>query len=150
MKKFELFLGGTFVLGRIFALCNVPVYGFLTLMSASVLYLYYLFLSFYLLNGKKWGDIFRKVTYRNAEVYQSVVSILAGIILSSFVYGILNVVMHWTKTLIVVYTPIVFIVFISLVLLFGLKNEKYKQFAKQNLFRILIVVLIGITSVILL
>ena len=150
MKKFELFLGGTFVLGRIFAVFDVALPNFLTLMSGSVLYLFYFLFSFYLLNGKTWGDIFRKATYKNAEVYQSVMSILAGIFLSAFVYGTLSIVMHWTTSRINFFTHIGFITLITLALLFGLKKEKYKKFAKQNLIRIVVVLLIGITSVILL
>ena len=142
-------MGGVFVLARVFAVCEVPVHGFLTLLSAILLYFMYFLLSFYLLNGKTWSDIFRKETYRSAGVYQSIVSIVAGFILASFVFGTLYTVMHWTKTLFVIYVPIVFLVFISLTLLIGLLNETYKKFSKHNLLRVLLVLLIGITSVIL-
>ena len=147
MKRFELILGGTFVLARIFAVFEVLVYGLLTLLSALILYFTYFLLSFYLLNNKTWGDIFKKETYKNVGVFQSIVSILAGICLSSFVSGTLFVVMHWTNTFFAFYASIVFLVFISLTLLIGLKNEKYKTFSKQNLIRIGIVLFIGIISV---
>ena len=75
--------------------------------------------------------------------------ILTGICLSSFVFGTLYAVMHWTETLFAVYVPIVFLVFISLTLLIGLLNEIHKKFSKHNLLRVLVVLLIGITSVIL-
>ena len=41
MKQFELILGDTFVIARIFAVFNVIVYGLLTLLSASLLYITY-------------------------------------------------------------------------------------------------------------
>lgn len=46
MKKIELILGGVFVLARVFAVCEVPVHGFLTLLSAILLYFMYFLLSF--------------------------------------------------------------------------------------------------------
>ena len=149
MKKFELILGGTFFLARIFALCNVPVHGFLTLVSAVLLQLTYFFLSFYLLNGKSWCDIFRKETYRNAGVYPSIMSILTGMFLSGFVSGTLYAVMGWTTTIVVFYVHVATLVFVSLALVFGLFNEKQNMFSKQNLIRIGVILFIGITSVIL-
>ena len=44
MKRFEFIMGSAFVLGRIFAVCEVPVHGILTLLSALLLYFtYFLF-----------------------------------------------------------------------------------------------------------
>jgi hypothetical protein len=95
MKKFEIILGLTALVGIVLRLLDIAGGGPITVISLSTLATFYWALSFALFNGIRARDIFKKSSYSHTTAKRIVVAIGLGFILSNVVIGSMFKIQVW-------------------------------------------------------
>ena len=147
MKKLEIILGSIFVTGRILRMWDIPGCGTLTVFSSTFFVLIYWFLPYYILNDKKMQNILKKTTYVGTGVYKTLVSILTGWSLATFVIGVLYVVMYYPWRWVYFINGWVWLVVISIILAIGI--NAHRNFVINCFKRIIAMAVIGSITILL-
>lgn len=137
MKKIEFFLGCMFILGNLLKLWNIPGWLVIVKLSSILLCFIYFFFSYVLLNPMRIED---SKTY-SVGVYRTIVSILIGWALSTFVVGVYAVVSFWLEGWFFSIIGLTWLIVCCAILLFG--KQRYKEFVTRCFKHIIIVICIG-------
>ena len=87
MKKFELIVGLTAILGVLLRIFHIPGGSILTMLSFTTLSAFYFLFSFALFNDIKLRDIFKKESYKDTSVKRIIGAIVLGFGLSPIILG---------------------------------------------------------------
>ena len=140
MKKFEIIVGSIFVSGTIIRIWDIPGAISLAGISSLLLSFFYLFFSFFLLNQKRFRDIFKRSTYSGIGVYRAIVSILIGWSLFVYVISVLANMMDWVGGWFLIF-GLMWLFMCCLILFFGMQG--HKEFVVRCFKRIFIIIIIG-------
>lgn len=95
MKKTEIIIGAIAILALVLNLLMVPLTGVLTVVSLSLLSVFYMYFSFAFFNGIRLRHIFKKSAYEGITTMRILGSILMGFALSVTTMGILFKFQDW-------------------------------------------------------
>ena len=137
MKRLEIIFGFIFLLGNTMKLLDIPGYFLLIKFSSMLLCIVYFFFSYVLLNPMKIEDS----NTHFVGVYRTLMSILIGWALCTFVFGIYSIVTFLFAGWIFSIIGFVWLIVCCVILLFG--KKRYKVFVVSCYKRIFIVVCVG-------
>ena len=146
MKRFVVILGSIFLFGSTMKIWDIPGSIILMGISSTLLSWIYLLFSYFLLNEKRFRDIFKKNTYFSIDAYRAIVSIIAGWSISAFIMGVLFLVMNWAGGVPIFITGIVWLLGCSVILLIRMKRQK--EFAVTCFKHILVAISVGLVALI--
>lgn len=98
MKKAEITLIITAIIGVILSFIPVPGGNILTILSITFLACMYFYFGFALFNGIRFRDIFKKASYQGISALRIVVAIAVGMCISTALTGIEFRLMMWEGT----------------------------------------------------
>ena len=96
MKRVEQIIGVVAIVGIVFKLFLLPGGSILTILGLTSLSVFHYAFSFTIFNGIQLGNIFKKQSYKDTNVFRIAVSVLIGIALSITIIGGLFKLQLWT------------------------------------------------------
>jgi len=145
MKKTLIILGSLFLLGCILKICRLPYDAVLMVFSSLIVSVIYFIFSFYIFNKKSIKDIFKANTYSGIGVYRSIISVITGFALSSFIVGVLFLTKGYPGANTMLLSGGIWSVICVIALLLGKKH--HKEFAITGLKHILAVFCVAVASI---